>query len=90
MFHESRNQHGVAKMLSVQTILIRAHAEVAFAPDGYHIMLMEPKRVIQPGDHLMVTLHFTGGQSLPVQFEVRKSDGSRVKSAASSNATSRQ
>ena len=90
MFHESRNQHGVEKMLLVQTILIRAHAEVAFAPDGYHIMLMEPKRVIQPGDNLMVTLHFTGGQSLPVQFEVRKSDGSRVKSAASANAASRQ
>ena len=84
MFHESRNQHGVEKMLSVESIVLTPHAEVAFAPEGYHIMLMEPKRVIQPGDHVLMTLHFAGGQSLQVQFEVRKSDGTRAVGAAGS------
>jgi copper(I)-binding protein len=84
MFHESRNQHGVEKMLSVESIVIRPHAEVAFAPEGLHIMLMEPKRAIQPGDHVLVTLHFAGGQSLQVQFEVRKPDGTRAVAAAGS------
>jgi hypothetical protein len=86
MFHESRDQHGIEKMLPVDPILIRAHAEVRFAPAGYHIMLMEPQRAIQPGDHVLLTLHFAGGQSLPVQFEVRKPNGARAGGAAGSDA----
>jgi copper(I)-binding protein len=86
MFHESRVQHGVAKMLVVDTIVIRPHAEVSFARAGYHIMLMDPKRDVRPGDQVLVILHFAGGQSLGVQFEVRKPDGSGSDSAGGSRA----
>jgi copper(I)-binding protein len=90
MFHESHNRAGVEKMLPVETILIKAQAEVAFAPGGYHIMLMEPKRALQPGDHVLLTFHFAEGQSLQAQFEVRKPDGSRAERSASFDATQRQ
>jgi hypothetical protein len=54
---------------------------VSFAPEGFHIMLMQPTRDIQPGDHVLLTLRFADGQSLQVQFEVRRPDGSAVKRA---------
>jgi copper(I)-binding protein len=44
-------------------------------------MLMQPQRAIHPGDHVLLTLRFAGGQSLPVQFEVRRADGSAVAGA---------
>jgi copper(I)-binding protein len=79
MFHESRNESGVARMMMIDTVRIEPHSEVSFAPDGFHIMLMQPTRSIQPGDHVLLTLRFSDGLSLPVHFEVRRSDGSAVK-----------
>ena len=79
MFHASRNQRGVERMVRIDSIAIEPHSQVSFAPEGLHIMLTEPKRSIQPGDHVLLILRFANGQSLPVQFEVRRTDGSAVK-----------
>jgi|ERR1700733_1722282 len=76
MFHESRNQDGVERMLSIDSIRIEPHSQVTLAPRGLHIMLMEPARSIKPGDHVVLTLRFADGLALPVEFEVRKPDGS--------------
>ena len=81
MFHESRNRRGVDQMVPVESIRIDPHSQVSFAPEGLHIMLMQPTRTIQPGDHVLLTLRFADGQSLPVQFEVRRSDGTAIKRA---------
>jgi hypothetical protein len=81
MFHESRNRRGVDQMVPIESVLINPHSQVSFAPEGLHIMLMQPRRTIQPGDHVLLTLHFADGQSLPVQFEVRRSDGTAIKRA---------
>jgi hypothetical protein len=81
MFHESRNQHGVEQMVPIDSVRIEPHSQVSFAPEGFHIMLMQPKRTVQPGDHVSITLRFADGQSLQVQFDVRKTDGSVVKRA---------
>jgi copper(I)-binding protein len=78
MFHESRNQNGVEKMLTLDHIAIAPRAEVRFAPQGLHIMLMQPNRLIAPGEQLLLRLQFADGTSLPVRFEVRKPDGSSV------------
>jgi hypothetical protein len=81
MFHESRNQRGVEQMVPIDSVRIEPHSQVSFAPEGFHIMLMQPKRAIQPGDHVLLTLRFADGQSLQVRFEVRRTDGSAVKRA---------
>jgi copper(I)-binding protein len=49
-------------------------------------MLIDPQKAIQPGDQVPVTLQLAAGQSLQVQFEVRKADGTRVDRLANSNA----
>ena len=81
MFHQSRNQLGVEQMVPIDSIRIAPRSQVSFAPQGFHIMLMQPQRDIQPGDHVLLTLRFADGQSLPVQFAVRRPDGSAVKGA---------
>jgi periplasmic copper chaperone A len=86
MFHASRNIRGVEQMVPVDSVPIEPHSQVSFAPEGLHIMLMQPRRAIQPGDHVLLTLHFAEGQSLPVQFEVRRPDGSALARANAASA----
>jgi len=81
MFHESRNRRGVDQMVPIDSVQIDPHSQVSFAPEGLHIMLMQPRRTIQPGDRVLLTLHFADGAALPVQFEVRRSDGTAIKRA---------
>jgi periplasmic copper chaperone A len=82
MFHASRNQRGVEQMVPIDTVTIEPHSQVSFVPEGLHIMLTDPKRSIQPGDRVLLTLRFADGQSLPVQFEVRRPDGSAAKAVS--------
>jgi copper(I)-binding protein len=86
MFHESRNRHGIEQMMPIERIQIKPHVQLSFAPQGYHIMLMQPtRREILPGDRVSLTLHFADGQALKAQFEVRRSDGSAVTRTAGFN-----
>jgi len=43
-----------------------------FAPGGYHLMLMNPKRRLHSGDRVEIVLEFRGGLVVPVAYEVRK------------------
>lgn len=85
MFHKSRNENGVEQMMPVERLQINPHAQLSFAPQSLHIMLLRPTRAILPGDRVSLTLHFTDGQALKVQFDVRRPDGSAVKRTASVN-----
>jgi copper(I)-binding protein len=72
--HRSRTQAGNVEMVPVERIPIGPHASLSFAAAGYHLMLMQPNRPIQPGDHVPITLHFAGGSSLTVSFAVHQPD----------------
>jgi hypothetical protein len=72
--HHTDTRNGVSEMASVNSLLIKPHSSLQFAPGGYHLMLMQPKRALQPGDHAPITLRFADGGSLQVSFEVRGAD----------------
>lgn len=72
MLHQTVSKGGVSEMIHVDKITIPAHGHMAFAPGSYHIMLMQPKKEIKPGDMVPITLQFEGGKALTVNFEVRK------------------
>jgi copper(I)-binding protein len=74
--HQSREQGGVANMSPVTAITVRPHATLEFAAEGYHLMLQQPKRTLEPGDHIIITLTFASAAPLAVQFELRSPDGS--------------
>ncbi len=70
-FHQSVQSHGMSQMTPVDSVVLKPQATVLFAEGGYHLMLMQPKRPIHPGDHVSVTLRFADGRSIEVPFDVR-------------------
>jgi copper(I)-binding protein len=74
MLHQSVSKGGVMEMLHVDKVVIPAHGSLAFKPGSYHIMLMQPKKAVKPGDIVPITLKFAGGEAMIVNFEVRKAD----------------
>jgi copper(I)-binding protein len=72
--HRSRNVAGTMRMEPVDQITVAAHSSLQFAAQGYHLMLEHPKRNLQPGDHILVTLSFAGSAALTAPFELRRPD----------------
>jgi len=72
MFHRTIVKDGIAGMVHASQIEIAPNASLIFAPGGYHLMLMDPKRTLRAGDSVVINLKFRGGLVLPAAFEVRK------------------
>jgi hypothetical protein len=72
MIHRTIVRDGMAGMEHAPQIQLSPNANLLFAPGGYHLMLMNPKRKLRAGDRVDIHLEFRGGLVLPVAFEVRK------------------
>jgi len=72
MIHRTIVKDGMAGMVHLSQIELAPIASLIFAPGGYHLMLMNPKRTLRAGDPVVINLEFRGGLVLPVAFEVRK------------------
>jgi copper(I)-binding protein len=70
--HRTIVKDGMAGMVHASQIELTPSASLIFAPGGYHLMLMNPKRTLRAGDPVAINLEFRGGLVLPVVFEVRK------------------
>ena len=71
-FHRTIIKDGIAAMVQASQVELTHNASLIFAPGGYHLMLMTPKRTLRAGDAVVINLEFRGGLVLPVAFEVRK------------------
>lgn len=71
MLHESVRSSGVERMRDVAGVDIPPHGEIAFAPGGYHLMLMQAKSPLQVNEQVIVDMEFVDGTQLPVTFNVR-------------------
>lgn len=71
MLHRTIVEGGMAKMVHQMAIAIPPGGEVLFEPNGYHIMLMGPKRTLKAGDKVVITLKFKGGETLKIDYAVR-------------------
>jgi hypothetical protein len=69
--HRSFVKDGVEQMEPVPSIAIPAHGSVEFKPGGYHLMMMQPKKNMFPGDMAEVTLTFSDGSQLAILAPVR-------------------
>lgn len=72
MIHRAIVKDGMAGMAHASQIELTPNASSFFAPGGYHLMLMNPKRTLRAGDPVVINLEFRGGLVLPVTFQVRK------------------
>lgn len=62
--HQTENQNGLMKMRPAESVEIPAGGEVAFEPGGFHIMLIDINRALEPGNEVAVTLLFNTGDRL--------------------------
>lgn len=72
MLHRTVHRGGSVEMVPAGRIVLAAHATLDFAATGYHFMLMDPVKLVKPGDTVSISLHFADGTSLAVPFEVRR------------------
>ena len=70
--HRAILKDGMAGMVQAPQIELTPNASLIFMPGGYHLMLMNPKRILRAGDPVVINLEFRGGLVLPIAFEVRK------------------
>ena len=71
MLHQSTRKGGMAGMEDVDGLALPAARAVALAPGGTHVMLMDLKQPLRPGDTLRLTLHFAHAAPLTVAAPVR-------------------
>jgi len=69
--HRTEHADGVARMTHLPKIDIAAHGKLIFQPNGYHLMLTQPKRSLQAGDRVPMELKFAGGLRVSASFVVR-------------------
>ncbi len=75
MLHRSVEEGGMQRMVHVDGLDLAPGKTLVFAPGGYHLMLMEPKQTLHPGDKVPVTLRFGDGQTLEIPFRVEGVQG---------------
>lgn len=71
MMHRTTEEKGQSRMLPVDRIEVPVRGSVAFAPGGYHLMLLNPSRSVAVGDRALITLEFADGHKITAQFDVR-------------------
>lgn len=69
--HRTEHTDGVVRMTHLPSIDITAHGKLVLQPDGYHLMLMQPKRPLRTGDRVPVELRFADGSRTSALFAVR-------------------
>ena len=69
--HQSAMAGGVMTMRRQDTVKIPAGGQVAFAPGGYHLMLLSLKSAQSVGQKVPVTLVFDNGRKAQVELTVQ-------------------
>ena len=60
----------VMQMDQVSSVTLDAGSEVVFAPGGLHVMLVDVKNELKPGEAVEVTLHFRNHADIRVSVSV--------------------
>lgn len=69
--HTVRDEGGVSRMVPEPSLALPANAEVRLAPGGRHLMLVNVKRALRPGERVPLLLRFRHAGAVTVQAEVR-------------------
>jgi len=70
-FHTTMMRGGQMVMEPVQSIPVRAGAWAALQPGGLHIMLIDLKRELRPGDRINLELRFEKAGTVSISVPVR-------------------
>ena len=70
--HETVEKNGMMTMQPLSPLPIPAGTTVELAPGGIHLMMMQPKETLKPGDQVSITLQFDDDSSQTLQMTVKK------------------
>jgi copper(I)-binding protein len=59
MLHQTTSKDGMSDMSDMENLALPAGKDVALAPGGMHLMVMDVKHPLVAGDTLHLVLHFT-------------------------------
>jgi len=74
MIHETSTVEGQSRMRMRDRVTVSARSEVAFAPEGLHVMLSGLSRPLEVGDKVPLTLQLDQGGSVDFVATVRPLD----------------
>ena len=75
MLHQTVSNNGTSRMEDVKNVTVPADGTVSFEPGGYHLMCMNPGSAMTPGKSVPVTLLFSDGSKVRVDFAVKNAAG---------------
>jgi copper(I)-binding protein len=70
--HESKLVNGVMTMRPATAVVVPPHGSISFQPGGLHLMVMDLKRAIHPGDRVSMSLTFDRGAPIAARFLARR------------------
>jgi copper(I)-binding protein len=70
--HKTVMENGVMKMQPQESVEVPAHNKVEFKPGSLHIMLVNLKQDLKPGDRLELTLQFDKAGAKTIQVSVQE------------------
>jgi copper(I)-binding protein len=70
-FHSIIFLEGAVLMQKMGAAIVPAHGHLKLSPGGNHLMLKDLKRKLNAGDHIILKLNTSDGQSIEVHAEVR-------------------
>lgn len=76
MIHRSSTEGGMGRMEMVDTVALPPKGKLTFAPGGYHVMLMQAKHPVKPGEKVTVTFKLSDGGTIPVTLVARPANAS--------------
>jgi len=71
MLHRTMKMNGMTGMSDVDSVPIQAGRKVILAPNGIHVMLMDLKHPLMPGQTVEVDLTFSNSASVHVKAPVQ-------------------
>jgi copper(I)-binding protein len=73
--HESKMEGDVMKMSPVPDIQVPAGGSAKLEPGGLHVMLIDLKQELTPGEMIPLTLQFEKSGPITIEAEVREAGG---------------
>ncbi|HXP01017.1 MAG TPA: copper chaperone PCu(A)C [Luteibacter sp.] len=71
MIHRSSTEGGMGRMEMVDSVALPPKGKLVFGPGGYHVMLMQAKHPVKPGDTVTVTFKLSDGETVPATLMAR-------------------
>jgi copper(I)-binding protein len=78
-FHSMEMHDGMMHMMKMEKVIVPAHGGISFNPGGNHLMLIGLTDKLKTGEHIMMTLETSEGESIMVHAEVRDMRGNTKK-----------